>query len=1029
MLCCVPKRLADGGPFYDEAPTAPPSIHEIQFELYPEEDASPPILLPCAICARTFMPQSLEKHARICERAAAKKRKPFDSAKQRIQGTELAEFLPKQEMRRHQDERGRVISPTWKKTHDDFLRVIREARGEVINSRKQCNSLSSSGAPTRANEKGTCPTCNRQFGIKAYDRHVAWCKDRVISVPVSPAVNLAKERLEARMRYRAPALKNRRAANREKYSSASAGNQCKTSLSVPALVKPKESVSMPNCSRESSSKQKAAVVRRPGQLKESPISSGPMKSRLADRTNKPAEDHDHLPKIPCRSPHVPVSSRRAPNISVSSLRPRINDSTISSNEFVSLNSIKRQFDRNETIPHRLVSDETRNREICTARTQRNIVSARSRGNPKLNDVAVNDKTLGVTVQPCKIYKDPQKNDQLVTWKQISRKKSRPQATESVIRCNLPQEFQLLDLNSITQLDLSRQLDEEREIDTVTDENRTEKDLLVTKNESDDELKVYELDKLDDNRISWLDSIQNLNQTYLIRDSEDIEQLEVFHSKWRPIKHSPRVEFYFKDTREAEVCEADEKKLKRNGKTKDKDIRITEHVELKTDEEDKEHDTKMNDEREAEIAELRTEVVRLGSEDEKDIQKMNGADAIDWDKIYADKKYGKDKQITMNENITEAKEIFGEIENPLNNILQNLSDSHGHKSSTLDVMYLADNTLEASTACEQSSSREFKIDFSGNNDSHSNNRPFYFKHGDLTLRLDNRNDLAFSDSFINLHQDYNICSEDKMSQYKNDTCRSEVKEFNAAGNFKDDKSEEAGSNVDLNDSSNIKTEVHGCSVDEAEITAGGRLREVHDERVINSDIEHGDGNTATTTRGDNDSESSITFPKDNVVGESPRKVVPDVHASVNLSRHVSSSSWRSVRERPRNSVEMNHKIRGSMNLLRDSTDSLISSVEFVELSSIEQPEAARTHGREIIKIIRPSKRSRMLEMLPDIPVETRETSERLLNQTYWERASKISRSRLISLDPPPCHVDYKLAKRNPRVRILPPVPNTSLIQQR
>ncbi|XP_032672809.1 uncharacterized protein LOC116844843 isoform X2 [Odontomachus brunneus] len=294
MLCCVPKRLADGGPFYDEASTTPPSVHEIQFELYPEEDAPPPILLPCAICARTFMPQSLEKHTRICERTAVKKRKPFDSAKQRIQGTELAEFLPKQETRRHQDERSRTISPTWKKTHDDFLRVIREARGEVMNSRnKQCNSLSSSGAPTRANEKGTCPTCNRQFGIKAYDRHVAWCKDRVISVPVSPAVNLAKERLEARMRYRAPVLKNRRAATREKYSPTSAGNQCKISLSAPALVKPKESVSMSNCSRESPNKQKPAVVRRPGQLKESPISSGPMKSRLADRTNNgTCKDYD-----------------------------------------------------------------------------------------------------------------------------------------------------------------------------------------------------------------------------------------------------------------------------------------------------------------------------------------------------------------------------------------------------------------------------------------------------------------------------------------------------------------------------------------------------------------------------------------------------------------------------------------------------------------------------------------------------------------------------------------------------------------
>ncbi|XP_011063108.1 PREDICTED: uncharacterized protein LOC105151225 isoform X1 [Acromyrmex echinatior] len=301
MLCCVPKRLADGGPFYDEAlfhdgilfhdetDNSPPpsSIRKIQIELFPE-DAPSPILFPCAICARTFTSQSLEKHTRICERAAAKKRKPFDSAKQRIQGTELAEFQPKQEIRRHQqDERSRS---TWKKTHDDFLRTIREARGDVMDSRNQCNSLISSGAPTRANEKGTCPTCNRQFGIKAYDRHVAWCKDRVIRMPVSPATNLAKERLEARMRYRAPTLKNRRAINREKYSPGSAANQAaKVSLSSPALVKPKETISSVSCNRESPVKQKPAIMRRPGQLKDSPPSSGPIKSRLADRMNRKIE--------------------------------------------------------------------------------------------------------------------------------------------------------------------------------------------------------------------------------------------------------------------------------------------------------------------------------------------------------------------------------------------------------------------------------------------------------------------------------------------------------------------------------------------------------------------------------------------------------------------------------------------------------------------------------------------------------------------------------------------------------------------
>lgn len=127
---------------------------------------------------------------------------------------------------------------------------------------KQCNSLISSGAPTRANEKGTCPTCNRQFGIKAYDRHVAWCKDRVTRMPVNPATNLAKERLEARMRYRAPALKNRRAINREKYSPGSAANQAKISVSSPALLKPKEkeSISSVHSNRESPVKQKPAIV-------------------------------------------------------------------------------------------------------------------------------------------------------------------------------------------------------------------------------------------------------------------------------------------------------------------------------------------------------------------------------------------------------------------------------------------------------------------------------------------------------------------------------------------------------------------------------------------------------------------------------------------------------------------------------------------------------------------------------------------------------------------------------------------------
>lgn len=123
-------------------------------------------------------------------------------------------------------------------------------------------SVAPTAAPTRANEKGTCPSCNRQFGIKAYERHVAWCKERANRLPVSPATNIAKERLEARINYRAPALKNRRLTNREKYSPSSAVNLSTVGKMSPPGPKPKESASVPSCAKSNSSpgKPKPAVV-------------------------------------------------------------------------------------------------------------------------------------------------------------------------------------------------------------------------------------------------------------------------------------------------------------------------------------------------------------------------------------------------------------------------------------------------------------------------------------------------------------------------------------------------------------------------------------------------------------------------------------------------------------------------------------------------------------------------------------------------------------------------------------------------
>lgn len=149
--------------------------------------------MPCTICNRTFKPKSLEKHSKICEKNAAKKRKTFDSSKQRIQG--LAEFLPvipkKAEM-----SPVRKSQSAWKEKHLEFVRAVRQARGVSEGHGKR--SLPSAAAQSRPAVHEKCPHCERNFGPKAFDRHIEWCKEQKARIPKSPASILAKERLEAR---------------------------------------------------------------------------------------------------------------------------------------------------------------------------------------------------------------------------------------------------------------------------------------------------------------------------------------------------------------------------------------------------------------------------------------------------------------------------------------------------------------------------------------------------------------------------------------------------------------------------------------------------------------------------------------------------------------------------------------------------------------------------------------------------------------------------------------------------------------
>ncbi|XP_045476810.1 uncharacterized protein LOC123682301 isoform X2 [Harmonia axyridis] len=211
-------------------------------------------LLPCHVCSRTFLPKPLEKHIRICEQTARRKRKPFDSLKQRVEGTDMAPFYQKSYLKRSNPEMssqamagdvyGNNKQSKWREKHFELQKTIKHAKGTKLdmNTNPPTNiSITpnkkvghSTIRQVSTNER--CPVCDRSFGPKAFDRHVEFCREQKNRVPVhkSPAVvQQAKERLEARINYRVPPLKQtKRSLVREKYCPSSQTNLLHRSNSI-----------------------------------------------------------------------------------------------------------------------------------------------------------------------------------------------------------------------------------------------------------------------------------------------------------------------------------------------------------------------------------------------------------------------------------------------------------------------------------------------------------------------------------------------------------------------------------------------------------------------------------------------------------------------------------------------------------------------------------------------------------------------------------------------------------------------------
>nr|XP_019942834.1 PREDICTED: zinc finger C2HC domain-containing protein 1A [Paralichthys olivaceus] len=98
-----------------------------------QEDVEvPQDLAECNTCKRSFNPKVLEKHAKICQKSAAKRRKVFDSSRQRAEGTDIPVLKPIKPKSQSTSATGKAEPPkkpsNWRRKHEDFIATIRAAK-------------------------------------------------------------------------------------------------------------------------------------------------------------------------------------------------------------------------------------------------------------------------------------------------------------------------------------------------------------------------------------------------------------------------------------------------------------------------------------------------------------------------------------------------------------------------------------------------------------------------------------------------------------------------------------------------------------------------------------------------------------------------------------------------------------------------------------------------------------------------------------------------------------------------------------
>ncbi|MEE6508991.1 hypothetical protein FKM82_023685 [Ascaphus truei] len=137
-----------------------------------EEELTSEDLLPCKICGRSFFSATLKKHVPICQKSLSKKRKAFDSSRQRAEGTDISTvkpIKPRPEPPKKQS--------NWRRKHEEFIASIRAAKG-IDQILKDGGELPPPPPPTYDPDYVQCQFCQRRFNQNAADRHISFCKEQ-----------------------------------------------------------------------------------------------------------------------------------------------------------------------------------------------------------------------------------------------------------------------------------------------------------------------------------------------------------------------------------------------------------------------------------------------------------------------------------------------------------------------------------------------------------------------------------------------------------------------------------------------------------------------------------------------------------------------------------------------------------------------------------------------------------------------------------------------------------------------------------